>query len=248
MKVVVIGGTGLIGRTLVTRLTEHGHEAVPAAPSTGVDTLTGQGLKEVLQGADVVVDVSNSPSFADDDVMEFFTTSTGNLVAAAKEAGVGHYVALSVVGSERQPDVGYFRAKVAQEKLITESGLPFSIVRATQFFEFAGGIADTSTVDGEVRLPGAGVQPMAAAEVSAAVGRVAAGQPVGGLTEVAGPEVFGLDEWVRRVLTARSDAREVVTDSKAPYFGAVPGPKDLLPGPDAHLAETTLDGWLATRS
>jgi uncharacterized protein YbjT (DUF2867 family) len=201
--------------------------------------------REVLLGSDVLIDVSNSPSFADDDVMNFFRTSTGNLVAAAKEAGVEHYVALSVVGTDRQPDVGYFRAKVAQEKLITESGLPFSIVRATQFFEFAGGIADTSTTDGVVRLPGAGVQPMAAAEVSAAVARTAAGQPVGGLTEVAGPEVFGLDEWVRTVLTARNDPREVVTDPEAPYFGAVPGPRDLLPGPGAKLAETKLADWLA---
>ncbi|WP_410610937.1 SDR family oxidoreductase [Amycolatopsis sp. lyj-109] len=245
MKVVVIGGTGLIGRNLVTWLAGHGHEAVPAAPSTGVDTITGEGLKEALQGADVVVDVSNSPSFADDDVLAFFRTSTGNLVDAAKEAGVGHYVALSVVGTDRQPDVGYFRAKVAQEQLITGSGLPFSIVRATQFFEFAGGIADGSTTDGVVRLPGAGVQPMAAAEVSAAVGAVAAGEPVGGVTEIAGPEVFGLDEWVRTVLTARSDPRQVVTDPQAPYFGAVPGPEDLLPGPGARLAETTLAGWLA---
>ncbi len=247
MKVVVIGGTGLIGTALVARLAGHGHEAVPAAPSTGVNTLTGEGLKEVLRGADVVVDVSNSPSFADDDVMAFFTTSTRNIVEAAKDAGAGHYVALSVVGTDRQPGVGYFRAKLAQEELITAAGLPFSIVRATQFFEFAGGIADTSTTDGVVRLPGAGVQPMAAAEVSAAVGRTAAGTPVGGVTEVAGPEVFGLDEWVRRVLTARSDPREVVTDPAAPYFGAVPGPEDLLPGPGAHLAETTLGTWL-TRS
>jgi len=245
MKVVVIGGTGLIGTNVVARLAEHGHEAVAAAPSTGVNTLTGEGLKEVLLGADVLIDVSNSPSFADDDVLNFFRTSTGNLVAAAKEAGVTHYVALSVVGTDRQPDVGYFRAKVAQEKLITESGLPFSIVRATQFFEFAGGIADTSTTDGVVRLPGAGVQPMAAAEVSAAVARTAAGQPVGGLTEIAGPEVFGLDEWVRTVLTARKDPREVVTDPAAPYFGAVPGPAELLPGPGAKLAETKLADWLA---
>jgi uncharacterized protein YbjT (DUF2867 family) len=245
MKVVVIGGTGLIGGNLVTWLAEHGHEAVPAAPGTGVNTLTGEGLKEVLQGADVVVDVSNSPSFADDDVMAFFRTSTGNLVDAAKGAGAGHYVALSVVGTDRQPDVGYFRAKVAQEQLIAGSGLPFSIVRATQFFEFAAGIADTSTTDGVVRLPGAGVQPMAAAEVSAAVGRVAAGDPAGGRTEVAGPEVFGLDEWVRTVLTARSDPRQVVTDPRAPYFGAVPGPEDLLPGPGAQLAQTTLADWLA---
>ncbi|MEV4145942.1 NAD(P)H-binding protein [Amycolatopsis sp. NPDC049691] len=240
-----MGGTGLIGTNVVTRLAEHGHEAVAAAPSTGVDTVTGDGLKEVLQGADTVIDVSNSPSFADDDVLRFFRTSTGNLVAAAKEAGVTHYVALSVVGTDRQPDVGYFRAKVAQERLIAESGLPYSIVRATQFFEFAGGIADTSTTDGVVRLPGAGVQPIAAAEVSAAVARTAAGQPVGGLTEIAGPEVFGLDEWVRRVLTARQDPREVVTDPAAPYFGAVPGAADLLPGPGARLAETKLADWLA---
>ncbi|ADJ45230.1 nucleotide-diphosphate-sugar epimerase/NmrA family protein [Amycolatopsis mediterranei S699] len=245
MRVVVVGGTGLIGRNLVTRLAGQGHEAVPAAPSTGVNTLTGEGLKEALQGADVVVDVSNSPSFADDDVLAFFRTSTGHVVEAAKEAGVGHYVALSVVGTDRQPGVGYFRAKVAQEELITAAGLPFSIVRATQFFEFAGGIADGSTTDGVVRLPGAGVQPMAAAEVSAAVGRAATGDPIGGITEVAGPEVFGLAEWVRTALTARSDPRQVVTDPEAPYFGAVPGPEDLLPGPGARLAETTLAEWLA---
>ncbi|MET8846385.1 NAD(P)H-binding protein [Amycolatopsis sp. NPDC004625] len=245
MKVVVIGGTGLIGTRLVAWLGENGHDAVPAAPSTGVNTLTGEGLKEVLQGTDVVVDVSNSPSFADDDVLAFFRTSTGNLVNAAKEAGVGHYVALSVVGTDRQPDVGYFRAKVAQEQLIAAAGLPFSIVRATQFFEFAGGIADGSVTDGVVRLPAAGVQPMAAAEVSEAVARAATGTPTGGITEVAGPEVFGLDEWVRTVLTARADPRPVVTDPRAPYFGAVPGPADLLPGPDARLARTTLAGWLA---
>ncbi|QKV80182.1 SDR family oxidoreductase [Amycolatopsis sp. Hca4] len=245
MKVVVIGGTGLIGRNMVTWLAEHGHEAVPAAPSTGVDTVTGEGLKEVLQGADVVVDVSNSPSFADDDVMAFFRTSTGHLVDAAKEAGADHYVALSVVGTDRQPGVGYFRAKLAQEELIAGSGLPYSIVRATQFFEFATGIADGSATGGVVRLPGAGVQPMAAAEVSAAVGRAVTGEPSGGVTEVAGPEVFGLDEWVRTVLTARSDPRPVVTDPRAPYFGAVPGPEDLLPGPGARLSETTLARWLA---
>ncbi|WP_103354476.1 SDR family oxidoreductase [Amycolatopsis sp. CA-128772] len=245
MKVVVIGGTGLIGRNLVPWLAGQGHEAVPAAPSTGVDTLTGEGLKEASRGADVVVDVSNSPSFADDDVMAFFRTSTTNLTEAAAEAGVGHYVALSVVGTDRQPGVGYFRAKVAQEQLIAGSGLPYSIVRATQFFEFAGGIADGSATDGVVRLPGAGVQPMAAAEVSAAVGRAAAGEPTGGVSEVAGPEVFGLDEWVRTVLTARADPRPVVTDPQAPYFGAVPGPADLLPGPGARLAGTTLAQWLA---
>jgi uncharacterized protein YbjT (DUF2867 family) len=246
MKIVVIGGTGLIGSKLVARLGEHGHQAVPAAPNTGVNTLTGEGLEEVLQGAEVVIDVSNSPSFADDDdVMKFFQTSTGNLLNAAEKAGVGHYVALSVVGTERLPESGYFRAKVAQEKLITESGLPHSLVHATQFFEFAGGIADSSTIDGEIRLPGASVQPMAADDVAAAVGRTAAGTPVNGTVEVAGPEVFGLDQWIRTVLTARSDPREVVADPKARYFGAVLELDSLLPGPGAQLAQTRLSEWLS---
>ncbi|MEV4316157.1 SDR family oxidoreductase [Actinocrispum sp. NPDC049592] len=248
MKVVVIGGTGLIGTKLVARLTEHGHEAVPASPNTGVNTLTGEGVKEVLVGANVLVDVSNSPSFADDDAMNFFRTATTNLISAAENAGVGHYVALSVVGVDRQPEVGYFRAKVEQERLIRESGLPYSIVRATQFFEFAGGVADSSMVDGAVHLPGAGVQPMAADDVAAAVGRTAAGEPVNGIREVGGPEVFGLDSWIRTVLVARSDPREVVTDPNAPYFGAVPSENDLLPGPGVTLATTTLGDWLARES
>ena len=247
MKIVVIGGTGLIGHNVVARLSEHGHDAVGAAPSTGVNSITGEGLKEVLQGADVLIDVSNSPSFADDDVLEFFRTSTGNLVEAANGAGVKHYVALSIVGIDRTTDFGYFRAKVAQEKLIKESGLPYSIVRATQFFEFAVATADSATVDGVVRLPHGGVQPIAAAEVSSAVARTAAGTPTNATNEIAGPEAFGLDEWVRTVLTARSDPREVIADPKARYFGGVPGPATLLPGPDAHLAQTTLAGWLAAQ-
>ncbi|MGV9612892.1 SDR family oxidoreductase [Nocardia xishanensis] len=245
MKIVVIGGTGLIGSKLVARLGEHGHRAVPAAPSTGVNTLTGEGLKEVLEGAEVLVDVSNSPSFADDDVMKFFRTSTTNLLAAASEAGVGHYVALSVVGTDRLPESGYFRAKVAQEELIKGSGLPYSLVHATQFFEFAGGIADSATTDGTVRLPGAGVQPMAADDVAAAVGRTAAGTPVNGVVEIAGPEVFGLDQWIRTVLTARSDPREVVTDPQARYFGAVLEQQSLLPGEGAQVGPTRLSEWLA---
>ncbi|MEV0030653.1 SDR family oxidoreductase [Nocardia sp. NPDC050793] len=245
MKIVVIGGTGLIGSKLVARLGEYGHEAVPAAPSTGVNTLTGAGLKEVLQGAEVLVDVSNSPSFADDDVMKFFRTSTTNLLAAAEAAGVGHYVALSVVGTERLPESGYFRAKVAQEELIKGSGLPYSLVHATQFFEFAGSIADSATTDGTVRLSGAGVQPMAADDVAAAVGRTAAGTPVNGAVEVAGPEVFGLDQWIRTVLTARSDPREVITDPQAPYFGAVLEQQSLLPGEGVQVAPTRLSEWLA---
>jgi uncharacterized protein YbjT (DUF2867 family) len=244
MKIVVIGGTGLIGWKVVSLLSDHGHDAIAAAPSTGVNTITGEGLKEALRGADAVIDVSNSPSFADDDVMKFFLTSTGNLVSAAKDAGVTHYVALSVVGDDRSPEIGYYRAKVAQENAIRESGLPYSIVRATQFMEFAAGSADTSTVDGVVHLPGVRVQPIAAAEVSAAVARTAAGKPINGIRQIAGPEVFGLDEWVRTVLAAKGDARTVVKDPKAPFFGAVPADDALVPGPDAELAHTTLAQWL----
>lgn len=247
MKIVVIGGTGLIGHNVVATLAEHGHGVVGAAPSTGVNSITGEGLADVLQGADVLIDVSNSPSFADDDVLDFFQTSTGNLLKAAIEAGVRHYVALSIVGIERSPRIGYFRAKVAQENLIKESGLPYSIVRATQFFEFAVPTADTATADGVVRLPHSGVQPMAAAEVSGAVARTAAGEPLNGTAEIAGPESFGMDEWVRTVLAARSDPREVVADPTAQYFGDVPAPSALLPGPDAHLARTTLAEWLAAQ-
>jgi uncharacterized protein YbjT (DUF2867 family) len=248
MKIVVIGGTGLIGSKLVARFGEHGHEAVPASPGTGVNSVTGEGVKEVLQDADVLVDVSNSPSFADDDVLAFFRTSTGNLIEAAKEAGVGHYVALTVVGTNRHPEIGYFRAKTAQEDLIMASGLPYSLVHATQFLEFAGAIADTSMKDGAVHLPGAGVQPIAADDVAAAVGRTAAGTPLGGRLEVAGPEELGLDEWVRRVLTARNDPREVVTDPEAHYFGAVMQQDTLLPKPGAQLGEITLAAWLAQDS
>ncbi|MCP3803497.1 SDR family oxidoreductase [Allokutzneria sp. A3M-2-11 16] len=245
MRIVVIGGTGLIGSKVVTRLDEHGHDAVPASPTSGVDTLTGEGVKEVLRGADVLVDVSNSPSFADDDVMRFFRTATTNLVEAARSAGVGHYVALSVVGADRLPESGYLRAKVAQERLITESGLRHSLVRATQFFEFAGSIADAATENGTVRLSGGGVQPIAAEDVAHVVGRTAAGDPLDGVLEIAGPDAFGLDEWVRAVLTARADARQVVTDPGARYFGALLGPNSLRPGPGGEVAPTSLAEWLA---
>ncbi|MEV8435941.1 SDR family oxidoreductase [Actinosynnema sp. NPDC051121] len=245
MKVVVIGGTGLIGSNVVARLGEHGHEAVAAAPSTGVDTITGEGLAEAVRDADVLVDVSNSPSFADDDVLAFFRTSTANLVEAAKGAGVGHYVALSVVGAERAPDSGYLRAKVAQEELIRASGLPFSLVHATQFFEFAGGIADSATADGVVTLPDGGVQPVAAADVAAVVARTSVGSPLNGVVEVGGPEVLGMDAWIRTVLQARDDRREVVTDPEARYFGTLLDEKTLLPGSDALVGPTRLEEWLA---
>ncbi|SEF37611.1 Uncharacterized conserved protein YbjT, contains NAD(P)-binding and DUF2867 domains [Amycolatopsis pretoriensis] len=245
MKVVVIGGTGLIGSKVVARLGEHGHEAVAAAPNTGVNTLTGEGLAEALDGADVVVDVSNSPSFADDAAMEFFRTATTNLLEHSAKAGVGHHVALSVVGTDRLQDSGYFRAKAAQEAMIRESGRPYSIVHATQFFEFVKSIADFSTVDGQVRLPSSLIQPMAADDVAAGVGRTAVGQPVGGIREIAGPEQFGLDALIRKGLAAEGDPREVVTDEQAPYFGVRIDERTLVPGPGAQLGEITFDKWLA---
>jgi len=245
MKVVVIGGTGLIGSKLVVELRERGHEAAPAAPNTGVNSLTGEGLEEVLEGATVVVDVSNSPSFADEAVMEFFRTSTTNLLEYSARAGIGHYVALSVVGTDRLAESGYFRAKIAQETLIRESGIPYSIVHATQFFEFVKAIADFSTVDGKVRLASARIQPMASDDVAAALGRVAVGQPSNGIQEIGGPEQFGLDELVRKGLAAKGDPREVVTDEQAPYYGVRLSEWTLVPGPDALLGEITFDKWLA---
>ena len=244
MKIVVIGGTGLIGSKLVARLREHGHEAVAASPASGVNTLTGEGLAEVLKGARVVVDVSNSPSFEDAAVMEFFKTSTRNLLTHEAAAGVGHHVALSVVGTERLPDSGYFRAKVAQEKLIKESPIPYSIVHATQFFEFVKSIADAATDGDKVRLPNALVQPMAADDVANAVAGVATGLPLNGTVEVAGPEKFHFDELIRRDLGARNDPREIVIDPRARYFGAELSEFTLVPGDDAQLGETRFDEWL----
>ncbi|MER5268264.1 SDR family oxidoreductase [Actinosynnema sp. NPDC002837] len=244
MKIVVIGGTGLIGAKLVRRLGEHGHEAVPASPDSGVDTLTGVGLDEVLAGAQVVIDVSNSPSFADEAVMHFFRTSTTNLLAAEEKAGVGHHVALSVVGTERLTDSGYMRAKVAQEQLIKDSGQPYSLVHATQFFEFVRSIAQAATDGDTVRLSDALIQPMAGDDVASAVGRTAVGVPLNGMIEVAGPEQFGLDELIRKGLEFQGDPREVVTDRSARYFGAELAKDSLLPGPDAQLSTTRFDDWL----
>ncbi len=248
MKIVVIGGTGLIGSKVVEHLRDHGHEAVAASPNSGVNTITGEGLAEVLVGANVVVDVSNSPSFADDDVLAFFTTSTKNLLAAEREAGVGHHVALSIVGADRLPNSGYLRAKVAQEKLIEESGQPYSIVRATQFYEFVGRIADEATVDGTARLSTGLMQPIAAADVSAAVARVAAGDPINGTLEIGGPERIGQDELVRASLAAKGDTRTVIADPDAKYFGTKLSGAELVPGPDAQLSTTTFAQWLAAQS
>jgi uncharacterized protein YbjT (DUF2867 family) len=243
--IVVIGGSGLIGSKVVARLAEHGHEAVAASPNSGVNTLTGQGLAEVLTGAQVVVDVANSPSLEDQAVLAFFTTSTGNLLAAATTAGVGHHVALSVVGTDRLPESGYLRAKLAQEQLIRESGIPYSIVHATQFFEFVTSIADAATDHSTVRLSPALVQPIAAAAVAGAVARTAVGAPSNGIIEIAGPEQLGLDALVRKGLSFRGDPRVVVADPEARYFGARLQERVLLPGPDAIILEPRFDDWLA---
>jgi uncharacterized protein YbjT (DUF2867 family) len=244
MKLVIIGGTGLIGSKLVTKLREHGHEAVAAAPNTGVNTLTGEGLAQALQGASVVVDVSNSPSFEESAVMEFFTTSTRNLLKASAVAGVKHFVALSVVGTERIPDSPYLRAKNAQETLIKGGGIPYSIVHATQFFEFVLRIADEATVGRTVRLPPVLIQPMAADDVAKAVGRIAVGVPVNGTVEVAGPQPFRFDELIRQGLAARNDPREVVVDPHAQYFGAELGERSLIPAGEAQLGEIRFEEWL----
>lgn len=243
-RIVVIGGTGLIGSKVVAKLAQHGNDAVPASPNSGVNTVTGEGLADVLRGADVVVDVSNSPSFAPDDVMEFFTTSTRNIVREARAAGVGHYVALTVVGTDRPNEISYFAAKSAQEELIRESGIPYSIVHATQFFEFISGIAGVSGNGDAIHLPGNLVQPIAAEDVATAVARTAAGAPRNADIEIAGPEVMGLDEMVRRGLEFREDPREVLTDADAPYFGARMQERTLMPDDGVRLFETTLDQWL----
>jgi uncharacterized protein YbjT (DUF2867 family) len=244
MKIVVIGGSGLIGSKLVNTLGEHGHDAVAADLKTGVNTLTREGLDEALAGASVVVDVSNAPSWEDAAVMEFFKTSTGNLLAAEAAAGVAHHVALSVVGTERLTESGYFRAKLAQEKLIEGSSIPYSIVRATQFYEFVDRIAAEATIGSTVRLPPALIQPMAADDVASAVGRVSVGAPLNGMVEVAGPEQFRLDELIRSVLRTRNDPRDLITDPRARYYGINPGERALLPGADARVAETRFGDWL----
>ena len=247
MKIVVIGGTGRVGSKLVGLLREDGHEALAAAPSSGVNTITGEGVADVLRGAAVVVDVSNSPSFDDAAaVLEFFSTSTRNLLEAEAVAGVGHHVAMSVVGAERLPDSGYLRAKVAQERLIAESSIPYSIVRATQFFEFIDSIAAAATDGDTVRVSPMLIQPMAVDDVVRAVGKVAAGAPLGDTIEIAGPEAFPLDELVRRDLDARHDPRQVVSDPHARYFGTELAERSLVPDAGAaQLGATRFEDWLA---
>jgi uncharacterized protein YbjT (DUF2867 family) len=245
MKIVVIGGSGLIGSRLVPKLREHRHEAIPASPQSGVNSITGEGLAEALKDASVVVDVSNAPEWEDAAVMNFFETSTRNLLSHEAAAGVRHHVALSVVGTERMLTSGYFRAKIAQENLIKGSSVPYSIVRATQFFEFVKGITDFSTRGNKVFLPSALIQPMAADDVATAVARIAIGSPVNGTVEVGGPEKFGLDELARRYLAAIKDPREVVADPHAAYYGVEVSEKTLVPGDDAQLGETHFETWLS---
>jgi uncharacterized protein YbjT (DUF2867 family) len=246
MKIVIIGGTGLVGSKVVNKLRDAGHEAVPAAPNTGVNTLTGEGLADVMKGAAVVVDVSNSPSFEDVAVLNFFRTSTTNILAAEKAAGVRHHVALSVVGTDRLSDSGYMRAKIAQEKLIEQSSIPYTIVHATQFFEFIKGIADGGTIGDTVRLAPVLIQPMAAEDVATQVAKVAVEAPVNGIVEVAGPEQFRMDQLVGRYLAARDDKRSVIADPHARYYGAELEERTLVADNKATIGQIKFEDWLSS--
>lgn len=244
MKIVVIGGSGLIGSTLVSILRSRDHEALAASPNSGVNTITGEGLDAALTGADVVVDVANSPSFDDAAVLKFFETSGTNLLAAEARAGVRHHVALSIVGTDRVPNSGYLRAKLAQEKLIKQSGIPYSILRSTQFFEFVGRIAQSGEVGNSVRVSSALFQPILSADVVAALADITLGPPVNRIVEVGGPECFRMDELVRRVLRANDDEREVIADAHARYFGAELDDESLVAGPDARIGSKRFQDWL----
>ena len=245
MKIVVIGGSGLIGTKVVSRLRQKGHEVVAASPNSGVNTITGEGLADALAGAEVVVDLANSPSFEDRAVLEFFETSGRNLLAAEAAAGVKHHVALSVVGSDRLPDSGYLRAKMAQERLIKASKIPYTIVRSTQFFEFVPGIAQSATTGQTVRLSPALLQPIGSDDVANAVTDATLGAPVNGMMEIAGPERIPLNELARRYLRATKDAREVVADAHARYFGAELNDQSLTPGDRPRLGSIRFDDWLS---
>ena len=244
MKIVVIGGSGLIGKKLIPLLRERGHEAAAASPSTGVNAVTGEGLARALAGADVVVDVTNAPSWEDAAVLAFFETSTRNLLAAEKAAGVNHHVALSVVGADRIPDSGYLRAKAAQERLIVAGGVPYTIVRATQFFEFLGGIAGPKADGDTVRLPTSPMQPLAADDVAAGLADVAVAAPVNAIVELAGPESLPIAEFVGRFLAATGDERTVVADPQARYFGAALDDRGLNPGDNPRVGPTRFEDWL----
>jgi uncharacterized protein YbjT (DUF2867 family) len=248
MKIVVIGGSGLIGKKLVNNLRQLGHEVLAASPRSGVNTITGEGLADALTGAQVVVDVANSPSFEDEPVLEFFETSGHNLLAAETVAGVGHHVALSVVNADRLPDSGYMRAKVAQEKLIKDSKIPYTILRATQFFEFLSGIAQSNTDGQTVRLSPALVQPIASDDVAAVLTDLTVGAPLNGTIEVAGPEKFRLDELVQRFLIANHDTRKVITDIHARYFGIELNDRSLNPGDNPRIGSTNFDQWLGRQT
>jgi len=244
MKVIVIGGSGLIGKRVVDNLRNNGHEAVAASPNSGVNSVTGEGLATALAGANAVVDVTNSPSWADADVMEFFDKSTRNLLAAEATAGVGHHVALSVVGADRMPDSGYMRAKVNQENLIKAGGIPYTIVRATQFFEFLGAIADSGAEGDTVRLSTAPMQPISADDVGAALAKVAVGTPANATIELAGPEAMSIADFVGRFMAAKGDKRKVIADPKALYYGAVMGSRGIAPGANPRLGPTRFDAWI----
>jgi uncharacterized protein YbjT (DUF2867 family) len=247
MKIVVIGGSGLIGSKLVHNLRMLGHEVFAASPATGVNTITGEGLAQALENAQIVVDVANSPSFEDKAVLEFFETSGRNLLAAEKAAGVGHHVALSVVGTELLSESGYFRGKIAQEKLIRESGMPYTIVHSTQFFEFLGGIANAASDGGEVRLPTAFVQPISSDDVAAALTEVTLNNPVNGIVEIAGPERFRMPDLMQEYFTITNDARKVVGDRQARYFGALLTDEMLLPAGVAHVGNSRIINWLESQ-
>jgi uncharacterized protein YbjT (DUF2867 family) len=244
MKIVVIGGTGLIGSRLVKKLRDEGQELVAAAPATGVNSITGEGLADALKGASVSIDVTNSPSWEDTAVMKFFETSTRNQLKYGAAAGVKHHIALSVVGTDRLLESGFFRAKLAQEDLVKASSTPYSIVRATQFFEFVKKLADISTEGNTVRMPPVLFQPISADDVASAIARIAMGSPVNGTVEIGGPEQFHLDEVVRRDLAARKDPREVITDPQARYYGIKVSERSLVPGEGARLGNTRFEDWL----
>jgi uncharacterized protein YbjT (DUF2867 family) len=247
MKIVVIGGSGRVGGNVVGRLDAQGHDAVPASPATGVDTITGEGLADVMAGADVVVDVANAPAWDDDAVLEFFTTSTRNLLAAERDAGVGHHLAVSIVGADRLPDSGYLRAKVAQEAEIEAGTIPYTILRATQFFEFLPQIAESGAEGDSVRLSTGLMQLVAVDDVAATVAGLATGAPVGGRVELGGPEALGVDAWARRLFAATGDERTVVGDPHARYFGTELHGGELTPGDGARIGATDFDSWFATQ-